>query len=272
MENKNVPKRYMFVLQRCYGGQEALEFSSDGKIVSVPIKPFSDQSLNPQHKMKIKKNTLAFYDEITCRYPNFYSFVENRAKLNFLDYREVTSYIGYINNGYMQTLSLEFNDPTLSHIAQKVDGSTINKDDPTTLDVVASFIDLIENSGPDFVDELKRCYWLKDRNFNFQKSLIDSIDCYYCNKLIVEKNYEYNSVYNSEMAADLEAFRHDFLKKIESYRNFRELYRFRKRYLASKQYQSTTTPVAVQEERPKQKLKKHEVEGQLSILDLLKDK
>ena len=43
MATKTIPKKYMFVLQKMYSGQEVVEFQKDGSILTFPIKPFTDR-------------------------------------------------------------------------------------------------------------------------------------------------------------------------------------------------------------------------------------
>lgn len=299
MANKNVPKKYMLILQKRYGGQEAVEFTENGEAYVVPIKAFSDEKLQSRTKKesKVQKNTLAFYDALTNKFKNFGQFLAIIGNNIYpFDYKNDTSYIGFLNKGFMHTVSLSFNDPTLAHIALVADGNNINKKDKTTIGVVTDIVDMIEDPNCDFVECLKHNYDMGDKNFNFSRSFVDNILTYRSSKKALDARCQYSHIMSDEMVEDLQVFKGDFLDKIQSYKNFRELYCFRKQYLYDKQMRENTSVVSNEpsketstdnfeafrahyEEvrqkeypRPKQKTKSNQIPGQLSLFDLPKSK
>ena len=299
MASKNIPKKYMLILQKRYGGQEAVEFLTTGEAYSVEIKPFTDEKLKARTKKesKVQKNTLAFYDAITNKFSSFGQFLSVVGNNIYpFDYKTDTSYIGFLNKGFMHTVALSFNDPTLAHIALVADGNNINKKDKETISIVTDIVDMIEDTNCDFVEKLKHAYDMGDKSFNFSRSFVDNIITYRSTKKAMDARNKYSHVMSDEMVEDLHVFKGDFLDKIQSYKNFRELYRFRKQYLYNKKMeenvaiaQPTPTNEQAPEEfeayrelyeevrqknypRPKQKTKSDQIPGQLSLFDLPKSK
>lgn len=299
MASKNIPKKYMLVLQKRYGGQEAVEFLSTGDAYTVPVKAFTDEKYQARTKKdsKVQKNTLAFYDAITNKFTGFSQFLSVVGKNIYpFDYKSETSYIGFLNKGFMHTVALSFNDPTLAHIALVADGNNINKKDKETIAAVTDIIDMIEDTSCDFVDKLKYAYDMGDKKFNFSRSFIDNIITYRSAKKAMDTRNKYSHIMSDEMVEDLQVFKGDFLDKIQSYKNFRELYRFRKQYLYDKQVRETMSVVEPQQTktetpeefeayrqlyeevrqkeypRQKQKTKSDQIPGQLSLFDLPKTK
>lgn len=300
MTSKNIPKKYMLVLQKRYGGQEAVEFLSTGDAYTIPVKAFTDEKCQYKTKKdsKVQKNTLAFYDAITNKFKSFDQFLSIIGKNIYpYDYKPNTSYIGFLNKGFMHTVSLSFNDPTLAHIALTADGNNINKKDKTTIAVVTDIIDMIEDENCDFVTRLKEAYDMDDKRFNFSKSFVDNIITYRSAKRAIDRRNKYSHIMSDEMTEDLEVFKRDFLDKMQSYKNFREIYRFRKQYLYDKQIEDSLKVVAPQDEQPKkqepvdnfeafrqhyeevrqkeyprqkQKTKSDQIPGQMSLFDLPK--
>ena len=296
MASKNIPKKYMLILQKQYGGQEALAFLETGDAYTIDIKPFTDQRLNAPNKRSgiVPKNTLAFYDAITNKFNNFDQFLSIIGRNIYpFNYKENTSYIGFLNKKYMHTVRLSFNDPLLAQIALHADGNNINRRDPETMNIVASLIDLIEDPSSDFVSKLRSSYDNDDKRFNFSRSLIDSICTYRSTKKAMDTHNKYSSTMSDALNEDLEVFKKDFLDKVQSYKNFRELYRFRKQYLLDKKIveerefiQKDSTSVdssdsfrerfedvrAKTYSRVKQKTLNDQVPGQLSLFDLHNNK
>ncbi len=299
MANKNIPKKYMLILQKRYGGQEAVEFLQTGDAYTVPVKAFTDEKYQSRTKKdsKVQKNTLAFYDAITNKFKSFDQFLAVVGKNIYpFDYKADTSYIGFLNKGFMHTVSLSFNDPTLAHIALSADGNNINKKDKTTINIVTDIVDMIEDSSCDFVARLKNAYDMDDKRFNFSRSFIDNVITYHSAKKAMDARNKYSHIMSDEMTEDLEIFKRDFLDKMQSYKNFRELYRFRRQYLYDKkmaEHISVVSPVEKKEEkepvdnfeafrahyeevrqkeypRQKQKTKSDQIPGQLSLFDLPK--
>jgi len=290
MAYKNVPKKYMMVFQKMYGGQDAVEFSPDAAITMIPIIPFTDKKINGLNKKEsiIKKNTLAFYDAITNKFSSFQEFVITLGdNLYPFDYKNTTSYIGYIDDGYMRRLSISFNDPILASIALNADGNNINKNNKETIEIVTDIIDMIEDPNCDFVSCLQTIYTDKqDKRFSFSKSLIDNIVTYRATKRIFDNSCKQSGRMDQELLEDLNVFKRNFLSKIQSYKNFRELYRFRKQYLFDKEARQAMNVIASEnktkqkeetiEERyeevrqknyPRQKIKEVEIPGQLSLFE-----
>ena len=205
------------------------------------------------------------------------------------DYKSTTSYIGYLDSGYMQCLRLSFNDPELADIALNADGNSINRNHKTTMNIVTDIVDMIEDEKCDFVGRLKETFLDKqDKRFNFSKSLIDDILTYHATKKAYNFRCQEGYRQDDSLIEDLEVFRRNFLTKIKSYRNFRELYRFRKQYLYDKQVEQEMALIAGEDEKtsvyaeqyeelrqksyPKQKKKTYEVPEQLSLFDMIDKK
>ena len=298
MASKNIPKKYMLILQKKYGGQDALEFLESGDAYTSPIKVFTDQKLNASTKKGsiVQKNTLAFYDAITNKFKSFDHFLSVIGKnINSFDYKPSTSYIGFLNKKFMHTVKLSFNDPTLAHIALNADGNNINKHDAKTMEIVTDLIDLIEDPSSKFVDQLKETFEYDDERFNFSRSVVDSICTYRSTKQSIDIHNKYSSRMSDELQEDLEYCKKDFLNKIQSYKNFRELYRFRKQYLLDNKLRDENRKTETKEDKKtvedfdtfreryeevrqksypkvKQKVKNDQVPGQLSLFDLPKIK
>lgn len=297
MASKNVPKKYMLILQKRYGGQEAVEFLENGEAYSTPVNPFSDSKLHSTTKKnsKVQKNTLAFYDAITNKFKSFDQFLSIVGKNIYpFDYKPDTSYIGFLNKGFMHTIPLSFNDPVLAHIALVADGNNINKKDKTTISIVTDIVDLIEDENSDFVERLKQAYDMDDKRFNFSRSFVNNIVTYRTAKKALDARNKYSHIMNDDMVQDLEIFKRDFLDKVKSYKNFRELYRFRKQYLYDKKMEDNVNVVREEQQEqvpvddfetfkknfeevrqkdyPRQKIKSNQVPGQLSLFDLPKIK
>lgn len=293
-----VPKKYMFVLQKMFSGQEAVEFQSDGSIKTFPIKSFSDRKYQPSTRREstVQKNTLAFYDAITNKFCDLDELLKTLGKgLYSFDYKTTTSYIGYLDNGYMQCLRLSFADQELADIALNADGNNINRGHKPTMSIITDIVDMIEEENCDFVDRLRETFNNKqDKRFNFSKSFVDDILTYRSTKRIYDYRCREGYRQDDNLIEDLEIFRRNFLTKIQSYKNFRELYRFRKQYLYDKEAERQMAMIADEEEKkplnerelsfaeqyeevrqksyPKQKTKKYEVPGQLSLFDMMDKK
>lgn len=251
----NIPKKYMLVLQKKYGGQEALEFISNGDAIATPIKAFSDEKLSYQKKKdsKVQKNTLAFYDAITNKFKNFDQLLGVVGQEVYpFDYKPQTSYIGFLNNGFMQKLPISFGDERLAQIALKANGNSINKQDRDTISIVTDIVDMIEDPTSDFVQSLKEAYDREDSRFSFSRSFVEDLVTYRSAKIAQEKRQKYSHIMSDELNEDVQIFKTRFLEKVESYRNFRELYRFRKQYLIDKEYIDALGVVSPQVSQPKQ--------------------
>lgn len=292
MTTKTIPKKYMFVLQKNFGGQEVVEFQNDGTIMTYPIKPFSDRKYQQSKRREgtVKKNTLAFFDAITNKFCDLDEFITTLGDGIYpFDYKSTTSYVGYLDGGYMQCLRLSFNDKELADIALNADGNSINRNHKPTMDIVTDIIDMIEDEKCDFTSRIKDTFNDKqDKRFNFSKSLIDDILTYHATKKAYNFRCHEGYRQDDDLIEDLEVFRRNFLTKIQSYRNFRELYRFRKQYLYDKEVEKEMALIAAEDERtqafveqyeevrqksyPKQKRKTYEVEGQLSLFDMIDKK
>ncbi len=292
MTTKTIPKKYMFVLQKVYSGQEVAEFQHDGSIKTFPIKPFSDRKYQQATRREgtVKKNTLAFFDAITNKFCDLDELIKTLGSgLYPFDYKSTTSYIGYLDNGYMQCLRLSFNNPELADIALNADGNSINRDHKPTMNIVTDIVDMIEDESCDFVSRIRETFENKqDKRFNFSKSLVDDILTYHATKKAYNFRCREGYRQDDDLIEDLEVFRRNFLTKIQSYRNFRELYRFRKQYLYDKEVEKEMSLIAGEEEKissyaeqyeevrqksyPKQKKKTYEVPGQLSLFDMIDKK
>ena len=191
MDTKNVPKKYMMILQKIFGGQEALEFFDDGSIRTYTIKPFSDYKYQMPTKKDsiVKKNTMAFYDAITNKFPSLDMMLTTLSSdLYGCNYKSSKSYIGYLDKGYMKCLQLSFGDPILAEIARNADGNNINNRHRPTMDIVTDFIDLIEDEKSDFVEKLSYVFDNPDdKRFYFSKSLVDDIRNYRYTKMVYNK-------------------------------------------------------------------------------------
>lgn len=293
-----VPKKYMFILQKIFSGQEAVEFQNDGSIMTFPIKSFSDRKYQPSTRREstVKKNTLAFYDAITNKFCDLDELLKTLGKdLYSFDYKSSTSYIGYLDGGYMQCLRLSFGDQELANIALNADGNNINRGHKPTMNIVTDIVDMIEEENCDFVDRIKATFNNKqDKRFNLSKSLVEDILSYRSTKRAYDHRCREGYRQDDSLAEDLEIFRRNFLTKIQSYKNFRELYRFRKQYLYDKEVERQMNVLASDEENksskeqkisiaekfeeirqksyPKQKRKEMEIPGQLSLYDIMDKK
>jgi hypothetical protein len=288
MDNKNVPKKYMMILQKIFGGQEALEFFDDGSVKTYSIKPFSDYKYQMPTKKEsiVKKNTMAFYDAITNKFPSLDMMLTTLGRdLYGCNYKSSKSYIGYLDKGYMKCLQLSFGDPLLAEIARNADGNNINNRHRPTMDIVMDFINLIEDEKSDFVEKLRYVYNNPDdKSFYFSKSFIDDIQNYRYAQLAYKKKSLMGYRQDDSLVEDLDVFKRNFLTKVKSYKNFRELYRFRKQYLYNKEQEKINIekeeePTFAeqysevrQKEYPKQKVKTYEVPGQLSLFDMIDKK
>lgn len=292
MATKTIPKKYMFVLQKMYSGQEVVEFQKDGSILTFPIKPFTDRKYQKETRREgtVKKNTLAFFDAITSKFCDLDEMIKTLGDGIYpFDYKSTASYIGYLDNGYMQCLRLSFNDSDLADIALNADGNSINRNHKETMNIVTDIVDMIEDETCDFVDRIKETFQNKeDKRFNFSKSLIGDILTYRATKKAYNFRCKEGYRQDDSLIEDLEVFRRNFLTKIQSYRNFRELYRFRKQYLYDKEVEQQMSLIAAEEEKnsayreqyeeirqksyPKQKTKTYEVPGQLSLFDMIDKK
>jgi len=271
--SKKIPKKYMLILQKRYGGQEAVEFFENGEVRSVLIKPFSDEKIKSSKNKdsKVLKNTLAFYDAITNRYESFDRFLSILDKQIYtLNYKENSSYIGFLNNGFMNRISLSFNDDELAKIALATEGNNINIKDKGTLNVVTDIVDMIENEECDFVDFLKHTYDNGDNRYNFSRSLINIIMSYRVTKKTLNYRDKWCYIRDDNLVSDLDDFKKEFLEKIYSYKNFRELYRFRKQYLHDKEIENQSIPKKEEQVVKKKCRKKFEdVPGQIHFSDIL---
>lgn len=289
MSNKNVPKKYMMILQKIFGGQEALEFFDDGSVKTYSIKPFSDYKYQMPTKKEsiVKKNTMAFYDAITNKFPSLDMMLTTLGRdLYGCNYKSSKSYIGYLDKGYMKCLQLSFGDPLLADIARNADGNNINNRHRPTMDIVMDFINLIEDEKSDFVEKLRYVYNNPDdKSFYFSKSFIDDIQNYRYTQLVYKKKSLMGYRQDDSLVEDLDVFKRNFLTKVKSYKNFRELYRFRKQYLYNKEQERINIEKEEEEptlaeqysevrqkEYPKQKVKTYEVPGQLSLFDMIDKK
>lgn len=298
MATKTIPKKYMFVLQKVFTGQEAVEFQSDGSIKTFPIKPFCDRKYQAatRRESSVQKNTLAFYDAITNKFRDLDELLKTLGKgVCAFDYKTTTSYVGYLDNGYMQCLRLSFGDQELANIALNADGNSINHGHKPTMNIVTDIIDMIEEENCDFVDRLKVTFDNKqDKRFNFSKSLVEDILTYRSTKRVYDYRCKEGYRQDDSLIEDLEIFRRNFLTKIQSYKNFRELYRFRKQYLYDKELEKQMAIIAGEDDKkdtatreltlaeqyeearqksyPKQKTKTYEVPGQLSLFDMIDKK
>lgn len=298
MKEKIVPKRYMLVLQKRANEQVALEFSDDLTITLVPIESFTDKKINPMNKKdsKVKKNTLAFFDAITNKFGSYDEFLASFDKTLYpFDYRPNTSYIGFVNNGYMNTLKLSFNDPCLAQIALVAEGNQINKNDKRTIEAVTNIMDMIEDLDCDFAEKLSSFKFdsstKKGPKYNFPNDLINSITALRAAKRVKENRCKYGYTLEGDTEEDIATFQRQIVNKLESYKVFREIYRFRKEYLLNKDIEElnnmniTQAEIDIEKEsfekfrkeyeevrqkeypRHKQKVKTNQIPGQMSLFD-----
>ena len=99
----NITKKYMLVLQKKYGGQEALEFISNGDAIATPIKAFSDEKLSYQKARKFLDELICPNDEqITKEIEYALKFYKNLKPMVFLSYDRL-AYIGIEDENFRIT-------------------------------------------------------------------------------------------------------------------------------------------------------------------------
>ena len=215
--------------------------------------------------------------------------VEQLAQQYVDDYNamieSIEKYKGFYVGRYELTKD-ENGDPTQKPgivLNGNADGNNINNRHRPTMDIVTDFIDLIEDEKSDFVEKISYVFDNPDdKRFYFSKSLVDDIRNYRYTKMVYNKKCLEGYRQDDSLIEDLDVFKRNFLGKIKSYKNFRELYRFRKVYLYEKeqekarQEQEEHTPTYAeqysevrQKDYPKQKVKTYEVPGQLSLFDMI---
>ena len=234
---KNIPKKYMMILQRRYGGQTAVEFFSDGEICLTPIVSHKDTKLEqiPKKDCKVKKNTLAFYDSITTKFKNFDELLRNLVpNIYSHDYKKETSFLGFMKNDYMHKLPFVFQDPILEEIASNACGNQININNKTTMDIVLDIVDMIENKESDFVSGINLEINKNENGYHIDRNVVDSMQLLRRMLELKENRDKCGYVLDKSLEEDLSSVKEDILNKIKSYKTFRELYRFRKVYLLKK--------------------------------------
>lgn len=288
---KNVPKKYMMILQRRYGGQTAVEFFSTGEICLTPILSHKDIKMESTTKKdsKVKKNTLAFYDSITTKERDFDALLGKiGTNIYPLDYKKETSFLGFMNNGYMNKLPLVFQDPLLGEVASNASGNQININNKTTMNIVLDIVDMIENLESDFVSTLKIEMNNEEKEYHIDGNLIDLVQSLRAMIRVKQNRGKYGYVLNNSLEEDISSTKEEILKKMKSYKTFRELYRFRKSYLYNKhiiEYIEIVKPNPEQEAEekflkfkehyeevrqksyPRNKEKIKQLEGQMSLFD-----
>lgn len=293
MTNKSIQKKYILVFQKTYGGQEAVEFKTDASISTVSIKPFTDikMDLTKQKDEHVQKNTLAFYDAITNKFKNLEEFIRVLGpEMCPYRYKSETSFIGYIDNKYMNKLQLSFNDQRLGIIARNANGNTINIENKETLEIVEDIIEMIKDPNCDFVDYIQDVYEDKETlNYHISKRLFETIVTLRNSKKTFDNSCKEFGRINGALLEDINSLETGVLKQIESYKNFRELYRIRKQYLRinkSSSFEQLSTfginPIesdetfakkyeeAKQKTYIKEKINLPEIPGQISIFDNIK--
>ena len=283
MKEKIIPKKYMLVLQRSHGGQEAVEIMPDGKMNLIPIKAFTDEKLNYTTKKNSRapKNTLAFYDAITNRCKNYDQFLglidENIYPFN---YKINTSYIGFLNNKHMDTLKISFDDSTLAEIARNVEGYYINDKHPQTIEILTDMMDMLEDLNCDFFDKLCSTQQesSKEKNplYDIPPEFVKKVNTLRIS--LKTKDFRCKNGYKitSDLEEDISSFKKDVVDSLKSYKVFREIYRFRKGYLLTKEEEKVAFEQFREEfeeerqkeyPRQKQKIKTNQIPGQISLFD-----
>jgi len=256
-------KEYMLVLQKRYGGQEAVEFINQSQTRKREIIPFSDTD----GKRSIKKETLQFYDIITNQFRNLFYFLDyyglNKGPT---EYNERTSYLGFKKNKYMRRVRLSFGDERLLAIAHTVSNNHVNIMDDTVYEELSEMIALIESLDSTYVDYILQKSSMGSNRSILPKSFLDTLNGYYCMATRINLCKENNLSPDPELTFDLNYFKGNFEKEVLRYRNFRELYLLKKDYLqlvaSKKNNQEQAIP-----SKNKIKEKKMELPGQTSFFD-----
>lgn len=288
---KNVPKKYMLILQKRYGGQTAVEFFYTGEIRLTPVFSHKDMKMESTTKKdsKVKKNTLAFYDSITTSVKDLDGLLRKiDTNIYPFDYKKETSFLGFMNNGYMNKLTLVFQDPLLREIAINASGNQININNKTTMNIVLDIVDMIESLDSDFFSTLKLEMNKDEQLYHIDANLIDLMQSLRSMVGVKQNREKSGYVSNNALEEDINSTKEEILNKMKSYKTFRELYRFRKMYLYNKnmiEYIEVLKPTLEQEteasclmfkeqyEEARQKTYKknkekiNQLEGQMSMFD-----
>lgn len=272
MENKIIPKKYMLVLGYEYGNQTAIELYSDDEFYASEIKKNTDEKIKYTHKkyQKVVKNTLAFYDAITCKFEDFPSFLKIiRNVETFRGPRYKRSYVGFINEGYMNKLKLAFNNSELAQIAVAADGNYINMNDEITINAFRRIINRIEDNTSDFVETLRDFHYGGSEDYDFTNSLVEYICYFKYTKRKFDHSCKYSHYISDAKSLELSDAKEKVLKELKRYKNFREIIRFEKEYLLKKNNQTTKEKPNISTEKPKVKEKTYsetsEIPGQMTF-------
>ena len=248
----------MYVVFVKYHGQYTIDFSSDVPYDLIPIETYKDiiKSNNGCSKKKVKKFSLSVIDMITSSMTSSELFQKVRIKTQIYD-----DFIGTIYKNWMYRLPIIFDDSRLFEIASNLNGSNISFDNRTAEEEYFEIQDLVAKDR-DFITYVER-----ESDYDgvyISNSLISSM--YNYNLAFKEANDFENIEYN-ELVRACDDSRLTFLKNAKSYKNFRTLYAFKKKYYEFKKTieKKENKKLVENSSEPKQKTKENDQYYQLNM-------
>lgn len=217
MEKKSSVGKYALVFEpKHVYHQYAVYFTPNGGVQTTKVEKYSFKCYAPNDKSKVKKNTLGEIDKITTSFNNLNDFFATYIDPKIFNYRGDNlhkMFIAYKYNEKMYTLDYILNNPELFKRLQLLDGSKIN--DSNGRKEFAELILSDENNS--FLRFVNKAKYRNETNLS-----TGTIDI--ANRLRLARDHEsgfteYNSLWN------------DFNERLMSYKEYREMFLLRQRYL-----------------------------------------
>ena len=222
MEKKSSVGKYILICEPKYVyHQLAIQYKPNGSTEITKIKKYTDIVHGVQGEKKIKKNTLSDIDRITTSCYDLYDFFDKHVDSKiYSPYRDGLHkiFIGYMRNGSMKTLNCVFNDDKLNAKQTFVDGNKIYD-----YIEIEQCMDLIKDPDSSFTSFMIDSY--NRRETGISKDTINLTTKFrYLAKVLT--NHCDSGVLESYQYAEKE-----LLEKLISYKEYREMFLLRGRYI-----------------------------------------
>ena len=272
--------RYRFFLQNRFEYAQTVVTIKDGEAVLTRVPQLSLIQASDLRKKATPPATLAYFDAMTCEAHDLAEFLDG-LKVPLFSYKLEKTHIGYFYSKDLKRLKPTTNDETLQGIASRVQGDKIYENDKDAYSFIYEFLERLEADGSNFVPDLIKAAKISDGyssfDYSIPESLISFIAEYHNGKITNSRGYYFSMA----LEEDLRDARSDIVKSLESYKNFREIYRFTKAYDLGETVKQPsiyipaqpkkTTPKKVEDPASKQK-KLGTFPGQMTLFDYLESK
>ena len=220
-------KRYMFVFEPKYSSiQYAVSFLENGEVVVDEIKKYTDSLVKPKSKsnIRVQKNTLGEIDKVLSSFSDLRDFFDACVDPNIFKYSASNlhkAFIGYKYNQKIYTVNYIVNNPELnSKLVHLCDNKIDDYAGKTKI------VTMLGDESRGFVDFInKEKSWGRT---DLSNSMVDMINRYrFCKEMFTVNRNESGLMYEAA------SIREALMRKLTEYRNYREMFLLKQRYLES---------------------------------------